>query len=146
MILFLDSSALVKLYIAERGSERLRTALAAGGGPAATSFLTFAEIHATFARRNRERLLEEEEWDQLRQRFASDWAELLRVPIGDAVLAHVPALCSRHPLRGADALQLASALLLRQEGLEVTFSCSDHRLLEAAAGEGLAVFDPVAED
>jgi uncharacterized protein with PIN domain len=49
LILFLDTSALVKLYIAEPGSERMREA-AGQGEPVAVSILAFAEMHATFAR------------------------------------------------------------------------------------------------
>ena len=143
MILFLDTSALVKLYIAEPGSERMQAA-AADAERAATSPSSYAEIHATFARRGREGLLQGDELDQLRQQFGEDWEELLRVPSLDEVLTLVPGLCARYPLRGADALQLASALFLRREGLEVTFACADHHLVEAAAGEGLAVLNPVA--
>jgi predicted nucleic acid-binding protein len=141
LILFVDTSALVKLYIAEPGSERMREA-AAQGHPVAASRLAFAEIHATFARRRREGLLLADEYEQLRLRFADDWEEILQVPIGAELLSLIPGLCERKPLRGADALQLASALLLHQEGLEITFACSDHNLLDAAASEGLAIFDP----
>jgi predicted nucleic acid-binding protein len=145
LILWVDTSALVKLYIAEPGSERMRE-VAAESGPVAASHLAFAEIHATFARRRREGLLLATEFDELRHRFAGDWLELTQVPTGAEILALVPGLCERHPLRGADALHLASALLLRQEGLEITFACSDRHLLEAAASEGLAIFDPVRAD
>jgi uncharacterized protein len=141
LILFLDTSALAKLYLAESGSDRMRDA-AMSERPVAASHLAFAEIHATFARRVREALLLAAEVEELRRRFAEDWEELTQVPIGAAVLALVPGLCERHPLRGGDALQLASALLLAQGGIEVTFACSDRRLLDAAAAEGLATFDP----
>jgi hypothetical protein len=108
--------------------------------------LAFAEIHATFARRRREELLLATEVKQIRLAFAADWEELTQVPVGSAVLQLVPRLCERHPLRRADTVHLASALLLRGEGLEVTFACSDHRLLEAAATEGLVTLDPSAEE
>lgn len=116
---------------------------AAQGDSVAASRLAFAEIHATFSRRKREGLLLASEYEQLRNRFAEEWEELTQVPIGAEVLALIAGLCDRHPLRGADAVHLASALLLAQEGLEITFACSDRPLLGAAASEGLAVFDPV---
>jgi predicted nucleic acid-binding protein len=145
LILFVDSSVLVKLYIAEPGSERMRK-VAAQGDPVAASRLAFAEIHATLARRRREGLLLASEFEQLRSRFAEDWEKLTQVPVGAEALALIPELCERHPLRGADAVHLASALLLDQEGLEITFACSDRNLLAAAASEGLATFDPVKGD
>ena len=145
MILFLETSALVKVYIAEPGSERMREAVAREE-PKAVSVLAFAEIHATFARRRREELLLAPELEQLQLGFADDWEELTRVQVGAAVLKLVPGLCGRHPLRGADAVHLASALFLREEGLEVLFACSDRNLLEAAAAEGLPTFNPASED
>jgi hypothetical protein len=69
----------------------------------------------------------------------------MQVPVGSAVLQLMPGLCARHPLRGADAVHLASALLLHQEGLQITFACSDRNLVEAAAAEGLVTFDPISE-
>jgi uncharacterized protein len=145
LILFVDTSALVKLYISEPGSERMRKALARREA-LAVSVLAFAEIHATFARRKREGLLLATELEELQLRFAADWETLIQVPVEAAVLALVPRLCGEHPLRGADSVHLASGLLLHEEGLEVTFACSDRGLLAAATAEGLKIFDPVQED
>ena len=144
MILFVDTSVLVKLYIAEPGSEQMREA-AVKEEQIAASVLAFAEIHAALARRRREGLLLPREHEELRLRFADDWEVITQVPVGVEVLALIPGLCERYPLRGADAVHLASALLLRQEGLEVLFACSDGSLLGAAAAEKLAVFDPINE-
>jgi len=144
LILVLDTSALVKIYISEPGSERMR-AVVSQGDPKVASVLAFAEMHATFARRRREELLLPAELEQIRSGFGDDWERLTQIPVGEAVLRLVPGLCERHPLRGADAVHLASALLLREEGLEVVFACSDRNLLEAAAVEGLVIFDPASE-
>lgn len=144
MILFVDTSVLVKLYIAEPGSERMCEVVETEDQIAAST-LPFAELHAAFARRRREGLLLEPELVEIRSRLADDWEELMQVPVGSEILALVPGLCERSPLRGADAVHLASALLLRQEGLEIRFACSDGTLLGAAAKEGLAIFDPVRE-
>lgn len=140
MILFLDTSALVKLYIAEPGSERLREAVSRDE-PLVVSILAFPEFHATVARRTREGLLEAEEREQIHQSFAEDWKALTQVPLGAQVLTSIRALCETYPLRGADAVHLASALLLKDESLPVTFVCADQRLLEAASAEGLAILD-----
>ncbi len=75
-------------------------------------------MHATFARRKREELLLATELEQIRLSFAEGWEELTKVSVGAAVLKLVPSLCERHPLRGADAVHLASAILLHEEGLE----------------------------
>jgi predicted nucleic acid-binding protein len=144
LILFLDTSALVKIYIAEPGSERMREAVARED-PKAASVLAFAEIHAALARRRREELLRETELEQIRLVFAEDWERLTQMPVGAEVVRRVPGLCDRHPLRGADAVHLASAMLLQEEGLEILFACSDRPLLAAATAEGLATFDPTSE-
>lgn len=144
MILFLDTSALVKIYVSEPGSERMREVVARDD-PKAVSVLAFAEMHATFARRRREELVLPGELEQVLSGFGDDWERLTQIPVGDVALRLVPALCQRHPLRGADAVHLASALLLQKEGLEVTFACSDRNLLRAAAAEGLVTFDPAAD-
>ena len=141
MIFFVDSSALVKLYVEEPGSDRMRS-LADRERHLAASDLAFAEIHASFARRRREGHFRPEEFEELAQRWTEDWQSLMRVPIGAEALAIIPGLCETHPLRGADAIHLASALLLQEHGLEVTFTCSDRVLLEAARSEGLFLYDP----
>ena len=144
MILFLDTSALVKVYIAEPGSERMREAVARDE-PKAASALAFAEMHATFARRRWEELLLASELEQIQRSFGADWETVTQIEVGDAVLRLVPGLCERHPLRGADAGHLASALLLHEDGLEILFAGSDRPLLAAAAAEGLPIFDPASE-
>ena len=140
MIRFLDTSALIKLYIAEHGSQRLVEWLA--DSAVAVSQLTYGEVFATFARRRREHLVSDEEHTRLCTAFEHDWGGFFRLHFSDAALSHVPGLCHRHPLRGADALQLACATLLRDEGLELILATSDRQLLTAAKAEGLQVFDP----
>ena len=143
MTLFVDTSALVKLYVDESGSASM--VQLAEGNLVAVSHLAFAEAHATFARLRREGDVTPEEHDRLCARFAREWEAMLRVPVAAPVLAYVPDLCRRNPLRGGDAVQLASALLLRAERLDVRFACCDQRLLAAATQEGLQVVNPEEE-
>ena len=56
-------------------------------------------------------------------------------------------LIERHPLRGSDAIHLATALsahrqLVAHGRLGLVFLCADERLALAAAAEGLAVDNP----
>ncbi len=142
MILFLDTSALIKLYIAESGSEAMLRRVS--GKLIAVSQLAYAETHATFARRHREGLVTAEERQLLIDSFEQDWQTALQIPVSEQVLPLVPDLCRDHPLRGADALQLAAALMVHRQGVEIHFATNDQRLLGAAEAEGLVVFDPVA--
>jgi predicted nucleic acid-binding protein len=140
VILFADTSALIKLYIEETGSmamaERARRARMA------LSVLAYAEVYATFARRLRECLLTEDEHAGLVGRFEHDWQGVIVIPMRPALAGRIPRLVADHPLRGADAVHLASALTLQEAGLEVTFAGSDGRLMGAARREGLEVFNP----
>lgn len=63
-----------------------------------------------------------------------------RVAVNDDLHRRVDDLLSRHSLRGADAIHLASALLVQGALKEkVTFACADGRLVTTARAEGLDV-------
>lgn len=139
-MIFVDTSALVKLYFTEAGSEEM-VALALRRKMAA-SVLTYAELHATLARMLRTGDLSVDEHTELSDAFEIDWSAMTRLPLDTRTLDLVPDLCTRHPLRASDAVQLASAVALREGGLDVDFVCSDERLKSAGAAEGFAVVDP----
>lgn len=141
MILFADTSALIKLYIEEDGSEAM--AERARRSRIALSVLAYAEVYSTFARRLREALLTEEEHDEVADRFERDWQSVIAVAVRPPLIGRVPRLVREHPLRGADAVHLASALALQEAGVDVMFAVADGRLVEAAALEGLEVFNPL---
>lgn len=142
MILFVDTSALVKLYIEEEGSASM--AQHARASRVAASVLAYAEIYATFGRRLREDLLTSDEHDHLVKRFERDWQSVIAMALRPDLAARIPGLIADHPLRGADAVHLASVLALRDAGLETRFAASDTRLVRAATAEGLEVLDPAA--
>lgn len=141
---YLDTSALVKRFVIEKGSERV-SALVARGGPVATAKVAYAEAFAAFARRRREGSLSRRGYLSLRRQFESEWEAYIRVDLHDDVLRRARDLVARHPLRGFDAIHLASALELQAAVEEpVTFVAADARLLEAAARERLSALDAEA--
>ena len=155
-MLYLDSSALLKRYVQEPGTDAVNLKVNEGltaNREILISVVGYAEIFATFARLVRDHLLPKQEGDLLQQSFHDDWmVKLSQVDLTADVLAFVPGLVNNHPLRGADAIHLASALWLRdalRQGKSfgpnpgiLEFATSDRQLKTAAALEGLPVFDP----
>jgi uncharacterized protein len=136
VIHFLDTSALVKRYVAERGSSEVRRRFRSGTVAAAR--IAYAELAAALARRHRERGLTADALESILKRLDGDFSKLVVVEIRAALIARVPDLVRKHPLRGYDAVQLAAALSLRARGA-VELWATDGALLDAARGEGLRV-------
>lgn len=137
MNLYLDTSSLVKLYIAEEGSPLARTAVT-GARLVATSAVAYVEARAAFARRRREHVLSSATHRRLVRALDTDWGRYLRIEASGALIHEAASLAERHCLRGYDAIHLASALLLKGRLPEpVVFSSWDLTLQAAARREGL---------
>lgn len=135
-LVYLDASAALKLCVQEPGS-RLAAALWDGADAVATSRICDAEVRATLAAGHRAGLLD----DDAHARALRVWEEMQPatyvVEVSTEVTGLAAALVERHPLRGADALHLASALLLDTPDLVV--AVWDEHLAAAARAERLTV-------
>jgi uncharacterized protein len=139
MILYLDTSALVKLYIAEEHSPVvlgwLQECEITG-----TSILARTEFAAALARLQRTGAFSAEETSKARAALAADWQDLVRLPVDETTVLKAEEVAVEHALRGYDAVHLAAALLwqdaLRQP---VTLATFDRNLAEAALSSGLIV-------
>lgn len=137
MILFCDTSALVKLYIAEDGSEATRR-LAQEAEILSVSRIAWAEFHAAAARRARMVPADEPGLDAARQALAEQWADFLVVEVSQPVVELAGEYADLYALRAYDALQLAAASYLADKsGQNVKFACFDKRLNKAAASLGI---------
>jgi predicted nucleic acid-binding protein len=135
---YFDASALVKRYVRESGSNAVRRLL--GSGVAASSRLSEVEISSAIARRTREGTLTTRQRDRMLTALRRDLPALAIVELVPEVTSEARALLLRHPLRAADAIQLASCLYLqRQLDESVSFVAFDRRLLAAARAENLDV-------
>jgi uncharacterized protein len=137
---FFDTSALAKRYISESGSPLVRATLRTQ--PVSVARITYAELAASIARAWRLGAITVAQRDAILARLAGDFAHMNIVEIRAALVALVPDLVMRHPLRGYDAVQLAAALTVRTSGMSVEFWSSDAGLCQAAATEGLRVVNP----
>jgi predicted nucleic acid-binding protein len=138
VILFLDTSALVKLYVVEDGSETTHQA-AQQAEILAVSRIAWAEYHAALARRSRMVPEDEHPLDQARNALAADWEDFLVVEVSQPVVELAGEHAELYALRAYDAVQLAtSTYLAGQSEQSVQFGCFDRRLNKAAAAQGMA--------
>jgi uncharacterized protein len=134
-MLYLDASALAKLYITEpRGSE-MPGVIGGHRDAVFTSIVTYAETLSVLARSMRERRISPREYHVTKKAFLADWPAWHVIEVTQTVLAPAAGLIERHAIRGFDAVHLSSALWVGNP----TFACFDARLRKAAVAEGLVV-------
>ena len=135
-MIFWDSSALVALLVDEPESSA-RIALLEGDPDMSVWWATPVECESALQRRLREGSLTPADARPARDRLAvlaASWHEVN--PTG-TLRKLAQRLLRTHPLRAADSLQLAAALVLAKALPGLRFACSDHRLGAAAEAEGL---------
>ena len=139
MILYLDTSSFIKLYVEEEGSEQVRR-MAASAELASSSVVAYVEMRAALARIYQSTRLDAASYQKALRTFEADWPSLATVALTEPVLRLSGELAERHLLKALDAIHLASAVTLQQDsGDPVGFSGWDARLKAAAASEGLTV-------
>jgi len=139
VILNLETSNLVKLYVRESGSEEIKKTVAESDA-VATSIITYVEARAAFAKKAREKGITPLGYQTIKSDFERDWASLFVPNLTDALIRSAADLSEKYGLRGYDAIHLASALELKAAvatAAPIIFSSADDRLCEAARHEGL---------
>ena len=146
MIVYLDASALVKRYVAERGSRETGD-LCAKAQIVATSLISRAEVAAALAKAVRLGIVEPDSGRKAQRTFASQWPDFAKVPVTEALVARAEALAWDSALRGYDAVQLASALTWQESvGAEATLATFDRQLWDAGKQVGLQVWPETLQD
>lgn len=147
-IYYLDSSALVKIYMKETGSSWMRQLYTSDRAEIlCTSVLSRVEVVSALARRMRMQELDGDEFDDLCTQFNEDFAVYFApIAVSDDVIALADSLLRKYSLRSYDALHIASAKkmrqLLRSEFSAVRFISADVHLNSAALSERFAVDNP----
>jgi len=136
---FWDSSALVPLVVQEKESAALQK-LAMKDDKLLVWSLTKLEILSALQRKKREAVLEEKEFTLATARLeklSAGWFEVYDLA---SVSRRAERLLTFHPLRAADALQLAAALVACMgDPEEFSFVTLDENLARAAKLEGFSV-------
>jgi predicted nucleic acid-binding protein len=136
LIAYFDTSAAVKLVIAEAGSERAAR-LWSSADRVASSLLLYPEARAALARARRDRRIGDGELRLAVSGFEGMWRHVERLQTTTDLAERAGALAHAYGLRGYDAVHLASAERLASR--EMVFVAADGTLCDAARQLGLAV-------
>lgn len=139
MILYLDTSALVKAYVNETYSKEILSLLKEAK-IAASHFIAYVEANAAFSKISREKKLKEKDYESVKKIFEEDWKNYLHVETNQELMRRAAEFCEAFALRAYDSVHLAAAdLLLKQANEQVIFACFDNQLNKAAHVLGLSL-------
>lgn len=132
MILFCDTSALIKLYIVEAGSEELKARVLEAEAVAVCR-IAWAEAYAALSRWTREVPEDASIIEQAKIALAADWPNFVVMEVDQAMVELAGEYADTFALRGYDSIQLAAASEAgRISQSPIFFACFDARLNKAA--------------
>ena len=134
MIVYFDTSALVKLFLREPGTEIVRQ-LWDGAVDRVTAAATYPEARSAIAVAARDGRIGRDRKRSAVIELDGRFADLHVVALDAPLAVEAGALADHHALRGYDAVQLASALTLG----DVLMATWDAALAHAARSSGLSV-------
>jgi predicted nucleic acid-binding protein len=140
LILYLDTSSIVKLYVEEAGTEAVRR-WAGEAEVLATCRIAYPELISALNRRLRGGDIPRKEFRLLIDGFSKEWADFAIIDFDEIEAGH---LAEKYGLRGFDAIHLSALKLLkdRDNHISLAFSSFDKELNRAAASDGFTVLTP----
>jgi len=143
---FLETTAYVKLFVQEVGTEALLGWMATiEDSRKLILMLTPLEIHAAIRRRQRAGQMSAEAAEMALKKLEEATARIVQQPVNSGVLEYARQVVDRTPLRWPEALQLGAARLARSMAADrqLIFISASAGLLEAAKAEGLKTMSPL---
>ena len=139
MILFCDTSALMKAYAKEQASEQVRQLLEQASN-CFVSLITWVEMYAAFGLKQRTQQITGAEVEAGLDRLNKEWAGFGLIAVDSPLMIEAGELALRFGLRAYDSVQLASAQRVhRQLGENLAFCCFDKQLNAAATALSITV-------
>ena len=134
MRVFFDSSAFVKRYVSEAGTEAV-LAWCDRASEIGLSGIALPEIVSAFCRLRREDKIDDTQYRQLKSLLLADIEDAAICDLTPEVLAQSIASLETNILRGMDAIHIGSAVALKAD----IFISADQRQCDAASRAGLRV-------
>lgn len=148
-VYYLESSSLVKKYVAEIGTNWIISLFRQNKPmPFYVARITQVEVLSALCRRERIGSLIKQQLDKALKRFERDFhRKLFKIEIEKVITDKASELIRNYPLRAYDAVQLAAALTANNERISIgasaiIFVSADNDLNKAASAEGLQVENP----
>lgn len=141
MRVFFDTSAFVKRYVEEPGSDRVQE-LCSRATQVLLSVICFPEMISTLNRLLREGKIAKEQYAGLKGTMVEDLADIEIVNVVPTVVGRAVRLLEDNSLGALDALHLGCAI----EAQANVFASADQRQIEAGRRSGVAVEDVRAAD
>ena len=137
MIVYLDSSALVKRYVAEVGSMEVQS-IVAKAEAVGTCVISRAEVAAALGKAARAKLITRPAASDAYSTFVADWESIIRVHLSESLCSRAANFAWSLGLRGYDAVHLATALYWSEQlDEDVTIATFDRELWKATIETGL---------
>ena len=139
-ILYLDTSAWLKLYIEENGSELIKQIIT-DSEQICTHLIAYTELRSALARAERENRIEHSQKIMVIDAMEKDWQMLNIVQPTETLIRRAALLCDQFGLRGFDSIHLASAEAINLQTMPETtlFASFDRKLNKAAFELGMSI-------
>lgn len=141
MIAFLDSSAILKVYLRWESGRDAFEALVDSSVQVAVSRFTYVEVRSALAAARRSGRLSAFDHDRSVESFDVAWRSYAIVELDEPVGKRAGAITEAFGLRAGDAVQLASALSLDRD--TTVMVAWDQSLRKAGQAAGVAVYPAV---
>ena len=135
-MIYLDTSAILKLYIAEPEFESVRR-LAGTASVTCTHLIAYAETRAGLARALRMKRVDAVGLAEVKRDFEQDWRRMLIVTPDETGIRRAGELAERLGLCCYDSVHLAAAERVASQSGNLLFACFDNELNKAANAIGM---------
>ena len=139
MNIFCDTSALIKKYISEKGSDKFEKILSKTDN-IYVSAITEIETISTFKRLLVEKAIDKNEYDMILKDFETDYHFFSVVSFDRQIIKNAVNMINQYQLKTLDSIQLGTAVFLKNE--IDSFVVCDEKLIKAALREKVKVINP----
>ncbi len=136
MIVYLDTSALVKLFVNEPETTLVADTLNVANA-VFTHMITYTETRAALAKATRMKRITDQHHTSYKAALENYWDNLDVITLNLPLIKHAGNLAEAYALRGYDSIHLAAAELVFQQHATFTFACFDKNLNKAASALGI---------